>query len=103
MPHQNQKYLASMIWSSYALEDLGDSFVANPDITGCVTASNTARKGDTIRHVDDQPVTLSCSNKVKIIHAFFYFGPVLPNRLSQLFLWEETGVPGENQRLSTQS
>lgn len=55
-----------MTWSSYALEDLDDSFVANPDITGCLTASNTARKGDTIRHVDDQPVTLSCSNKVKI-------------------------------------
>ena len=48
------------------MEDLDDSFVANPDITGCLTASNTARKGDTIRHVDDKPVTLSCSNKVNM-------------------------------------
>ena len=29
-------------------------------------------------------------------------GPVLPNPPSQLSLWEETGVPGENPRLSAE-
>ena len=63
MPHLNQKYLTSMTWTSYGLEDLGDSYIADPDPTSCNTASNTARRGDVIRHVDNQLITLSCSNK----------------------------------------
>ncbi|XP_028405012.1 uncharacterized protein LOC114527525 [Dendronephthya gigantea] len=65
MPPVNQKNLLSMSWSSYGLEDLGDSFIADPVATSCDTASNTARKGDTIRHMDDKVITLSCSNKGK--------------------------------------
>lgn len=61
-----------MTWSSYALEDLGDSFVADPDPTSCNTASNTARLGDIIRHVSDQPITLSCSNKVRCFEDLLY-------------------------------
>ena len=66
MAHQNQKYLSSMAWSSYALEDLGDSYVGDPDPSSCDTASKTARSGEVIRHVSDQLITLSCSNKVRL-------------------------------------
>jgi hypothetical protein len=66
MAHQNQKYLSSMAWSSYALEDLGDSYVGDPDPSSCNTASTTARSGEVIRHVSDQLITLSCSNKVRL-------------------------------------
>ena len=75
MPHLNQKYLTSMTWTSYGLEDLGDSYIADPDPTSCNTASNTARRGDVIRHVDDQLITLSCSNKVQLLLSFCQFPP----------------------------
>ena len=49
-----------------------------------------------------------CSHNMATQHVFFIYLfsfiylAVLPNPLRQLSLWEETGIPGENPRLSAE-
>ena len=51
-----------MTWSPYALEDIGESFLALSSPSSCSTASKKAKSTDTIRDVEDNIITVSCSN-----------------------------------------
>ena len=57
-----QSTLTSMTWSPYALEDIGESFLALSSPSSCSTASKKAKSTDTIRDVEDNIITVSCSN-----------------------------------------
>lgn len=57
-----QSALTSLTWSPYALEDIGESFLATPSPSSCRTASKKAQNTQIIRDVGDNIITVSCGN-----------------------------------------
>lgn len=63
MTDTRASHLVQLTWSPYALEDIGESYLASPAPTSCQTASRKAKQTDTIRHVDDNIITVACTDR----------------------------------------
>lgn len=62
MTNTQSNQLITLTWSPYALEDIGESFVAKPVPVSCETASGKAKKMDMIRRANGEIITVECNN-----------------------------------------